>query len=160
MDAFNWLDELKFRLSWGKVGNVLSINPYGTSVYLSQQNAVFNEKVVAGYTFANAAEIMQTYEGWSANDIADFKTWIVNVFASKNKDFLDNHQGTNNCSLHYWSNWDLVNMCSYLAIGILTENNDMVNFVVNYFYSGVGNGCISNLIQACLLYTSPSPRDA
>ena len=35
MDAFNWLDELKFRLSWGKVGNVLSINPYGTSVYLS-----------------------------------------------------------------------------------------------------------------------------
>ena len=44
-----------------------------------------------GYTFANAAEIMQTYEGWSANDIADFKTWIVNVFASKNKDFLDNH---------------------------------------------------------------------
>lgn len=38
-----------------------------------------------GYTFANAAEIMQTYEGWSANDIADFKTWIVNVFASKIK---------------------------------------------------------------------------
>ena len=101
-----------------------------------------------GYTFANAAEIMQTYAGWAANDVADFKKWIVDVFASKNKDFLDNHQGTNNCSLHYWSNWDLVNMCSYLSIGVLTENDDMVNFVVNYFYSGVGNGCLNNLIQA------------
>lgn len=67
------------------------------------------------------------------------------MYLHLNKDFLDNHR---NSSLHYWSNWDLVNMCSYLAIGILTENNDMVNFVVNYFYSGVGNGCISNLIQA------------
>ena len=101
-----------------------------------------------GYTFANAAEIMQTYSGWNENDIIDFKRWIVEVFASKNKDFLNNHQGTNNCPLHYWSNWDLVNMCSYWAIGVLTENDEMVNFVVNYFYSGAGNGCLDNLIQA------------
>lgn len=101
-----------------------------------------------GYTFANAAEIMQTYSGWNENDVIDFKRWIVEVFASKNKDFLDNHQGTNNCPLHYWSNWDLVNMCSYWAIGVLTENDEMVNFVVNYFYSGAGNGCFDNLIQA------------
>lgn len=100
-----------------------------------------------GYTFANAAEIMQTYEGWSEPDVTDFKKWIVDVFASKNKDFLVNHQGTDNCALHYWSNWDLVNMCSYLAIGILTENDEMVNYVVNYFHSGAGNGCIKNLIQ-------------
>jgi len=109
-----------------------------------------NHKLAAGcqgYTFANAAEIMQTYGGWSARDLALFKEWIVRVFASKNKDFLDNHQGTNNCPYHYWSNWDLVNMCSYLAIGILTENDDMVNYVVNYFYNGAGNGCIKNMIQ-------------
>lgn len=100
-----------------------------------------------GYTFANAAEIMQTYSGWTTTKIAEFKQWILKVFASKNKSFLDNHTGSNVCALHYWSNWDLVNMCSYLSIGILTENNDMVNFVVNYFYNGVGNGCIKNLIQ-------------
>lgn len=39
-------------------------------------------------------------------------------------------------------------MCSYWAIGVLTENDEMVNFVVNYFYSGAGNGCLDNLIQA------------
>ncbi len=104
-----------------------------------------------GYTFACAAEIMVTYAGWAKADQDVFKQWMINVFAKKNKDFLDNHTGSNVCSLHYWSNWDLVNMCSYLAIGILTENNDMVNYVVNYFYKGKGNGCISNLITGDLL---------
>ncbi len=100
-----------------------------------------------GYTFANAAEIMQTYDGWSESKQAEFKNWIVNVFATKNKTFLDTHTGTNVCNYHYWSNWDLVNMCSYLSIGILTENSEMINYAINYFYSGAGNGCISNLIQ-------------
>lgn len=110
-----------------------------------------NHKLAAGcqgYTFANAAEIMQTYEGWNATDLSAFKKWMVDVFASKNREFLDNHQGANNCPLHYWANWDLVNMCSYWAIGVLTENDDMINYVVNYFYNGKGNGCIKNLIQA------------
>ncbi len=98
-----------------------------------------------GYTFANAAELMQTYSGWNDADKNTFKTWMVEVFASKNKEFMENHSG--NCDLHYWSNWDLVNMCSYLSIGILTENDEMVNYVVNYFYNGAGNGCIKNLIQ-------------
>lgn len=100
-----------------------------------------------GYTFANAAELMQTYDGWAGDKKAAFKTWMVNVFAAKNKDFIDNHGGSTNCDLHYWSNWDLVNMASYLSIGILTENSEMVNYVVNYFYQGSGNGCIKNLIQ-------------
>lgn len=104
-----------------------------------------------GYTFANAGEIMRGYEDWSATDFAKFKEWMVNVFATKNKEFMDKHQNT--CDDHYWSNWDLVNMCSYLSIGILTENNDMVNYVVNYFYNGVGNGCIKKLIQGT--FTDP-----
>lgn len=98
-----------------------------------------------GYTFANAGEIMRSYEGWSSTDFAKFKAWMIDVFASKNLDFMTRHQGV--CDDHYWSNWDLVNMCSYLAIGILTEDDDMVNYVVNYFYAGVGNGCIKKLIQ-------------
>ena len=98
-----------------------------------------------GYTFANAGEIMSTYSGWAANDLTAFKKWMKDVFAPKNLDFMKRHQGT--CSDHYWSNWDLVNMCSYFAIGILNEDDEMVNFVVNYFYNGVGNGYIGKLIQ-------------
>lgn len=98
-----------------------------------------------GYTFACAGEMMRTYSGWNSTDFAKYKEWMMNVFASENLTFLSKHQ--NGCSDHYWSNWDLVNLCSYLGIGILCENDEMVNYVVNYFYAGVGNGCIKQLIR-------------
>jgi len=101
-----------------------------------------------GYTFANAGEILRDYEGWSSSKFSEFKTWMLTVFAPKNRNFLDTHTGSNVCSDHYWSNWDLVNLCSYLSIGILTEDDEMVNYVVNYFYNGDGNGCLKKLIQA------------
>lgn len=69
----------------------------------------------------------------------------------KNLDFLEKHGGQ--CGDHYWSNWDLVSLSSYLAIGILTEKDDMVNYVVNYFYNGVGNGYIGKLIRGT--FTDP-----
>lgn len=110
---------------------------------------------IQGYTFANAAEIMQTYKDWKDSDKMAFKEWIVKIFAEKNRQFMDFHWSRQymNCDDHYWSNWDLVNMCSYLSIGILTENNDMVNYVVNYFYNGAGNGCINKLIRG--IHTDP-----
>lgn len=103
-----------------------------------------------GYTFACAAEMMLGYSGWNAGDVAKYKQWMLDVFATKNKEFLE-HKNANTCAKHYWSNWDLVNMCSYMAIGILTENSDMVNYVVNYFYKGAGNGCINYLITGDFL---------
>jgi hypothetical protein len=98
-----------------------------------------------GYTFANAGEILRGYDQWSATDFAKFQEWMVNVFAAKNLTFMQKHQGQ--CDDHYWSNWDLVNMCSYFSIGVLTDNSEMVNYVVNYFYDGVGNGCLKKLVQ-------------
>jgi len=100
-----------------------------------------------GYTFANAAGMLHDFGGWATSQREQFKQWILKVFAAKNKNFLDTHTGSNVCAEHYWSNWDLVNMCSYFAIGVLTENSEMVNYVVNYFYQGVGNGCIKRLIR-------------
>ena len=100
-----------------------------------------------GYTFATAAGIVYDYAGWTSTKKEEFKTWMKNVFAKKNKDFLDTHTGSNVCAEHYWSNWDLVNMCSYMAIGVLCQDAEMVNFTVNYFYQGVGNGCIQRLIR-------------
>lgn len=97
-----------------------------------------------GYTFANAAELLRDYDGWSDSDFETFKTWMVDVFAERNYTFLTEHCNTTNT--HYWANWDLVNMSSYLAIGILTENDEMVSFVTNYFYNGVGNGSLNQLI--------------
>jgi hypothetical protein len=93
-----------------------------------------------GYEFANAAEILRGYSGF---DLAAFQTMMLDVFYPTNNDFLVNHNGA--CIHHYWANWDLCNMCSILAIGILCEDSAKVNQAINYFYSGAGNGSIDNL---------------
>lgn len=97
MDTFDWLDELKLRLSWGTVGNVLSINPYGTSVYLSQQNAVFNEKVVGGYTFANAVNTNLKWEstekkniGFDLSILRNSVYFVVDFYMEDTKNLLFN----------------------------------------------------------------------
>ncbi|MCF0184862.1 MAG: alginate lyase family protein [Bacteroidaceae bacterium] len=117
-----------------------------------------NHKLLAaqGYTFIMAAEILCTYEGWSSENLRKFKEWTIKVWLPVCRDFLDRHQGQ--CDDHYWSNWDLVNMCCYLAMGILNENDEMVNYVVNYFHDGndmgvKGNGYIKKLIVA--YHTNP-----
>ena len=94
-----------------------------------------------GYQFANAAEIMRDYSGFN---FSAFKSMMLNVFYPVNNDFLVNHNGA--CITNYWANWDLCNMCSVLAIGILCDDSTLVNQAVNYFYSGAGNGSINHAI--------------
>jgi len=99
-----------------------------------------------GFTFALAGEMMRDYSPWSKDQFTAYKDWMLTVFAAKNKEFLTKHANTKCGARHYMSNWDLINMCSYLQIGILTEDKDMVLYVVNYFLiNGTGNGRLSNL---------------
>lgn len=97
-----------------------------------------------GYQFAAAAELLRDFDGWAEADFDAFKTWMVDLWYAKNIEFLTKHGGT--CNLHYWTNWDMANLCSVLAIGILTDSNDRVNFAIDYFKNGVGSGCIKNMI--------------
>ena len=43
---------------------------------------------IYGHEFANAAELMRDYEGWSAEDFTKFKQWIIKVFYNPSIDFL------------------------------------------------------------------------
>jgi hypothetical protein len=102
-----------------------------------------------GYTFALAAEELRTWSGWSESEFTEFKNWISTVFGDLNYKFLQLH-GSSNCGSpkHYMSNWDLVNLCSYLQIGILTENDEIVQYCTNYFTkSGDGLGALPNIQQ-------------
>ena len=96
---------------------------------------------IYGYQFCNAAEIMRGYSGF---DIARFKTMMLNVFYPLNNDFLVNHNGA--CITNYWSNWDLCNMSSVLAIGILCDDQAKIDQAINYFKTGAGNGAITKAI--------------
>ena len=110
-----------------------------------------------GFTFALAGEELRDYSGWTESEFTEFKNWMMNVFADKNYKFLQLH-GSANCgsAKHYMSNWDLVNLCSYLQIGILCENDDIVKFVTNYFTkSGDGLGALPNIQQFTYDFTLP-----
>lgn len=102
---------------------------------------------IYGYQFANAAEIMRDYEGWSATDFTAFKKWMIDVFYSVSKEFLDTHWNT--CITHYWANWDLCNLANLIAIGVLTDNASIYNEAIKYLTDdnpNKGNGQIKKAI--------------
>jgi hypothetical protein len=99
---------------------------------------------IYGYEFANAAEIMRTYSGWAAADFTRFKDMMLNEFYPLNEDFLTNHNTA--CITNYWANWDLCNMASILAIGVLCDRRDLYNRAINYFKTGAGNGSITHAV--------------
>ncbi|WP_329544899.1 alginate lyase family protein [Streptomyces sp. NBC_01356] len=102
---------------------------------------------IYGYQFANAAELMRGYSGF---DLARFKTMMLNVFYPLNNQFLNGHNDA--CITNYWANWDLCNMNSILAIGILCDDAAKYDQAVNYFKTGAGNGSITHAVP--FLYDS------
>ncbi|MEU5101993.1 alginate lyase family protein [Streptomyces sp. NPDC021354] len=94
---------------------------------------------IYGYQFANAAELMRGYPGF---DLARFKTMLLRVFYPLNDSFLRNHNDA--LATNYWASWDLCNMASLLAIGILCDDRAEVGRALDYFKHGDGNGSIGN----------------
>lgn len=95
-----------------------------------------------GYQLANAAEILRAYSGWKGLDATI--TMLRNVFYPMNHNFLVNH---NNAKVnHYWANWDLANLLTMQAIGILSDNQTMYDEAVTYFKTGAGNGALAHAI--------------
>lgn len=99
---------------------------------------------IYGYQLANAAEIMRAYKQWPAQDFNRFKSLMLDVFYPMSHDFLANHNGAK--IDHYWANWDLANMDSMIAIGILTDRRDIYDEAVEYFKHGKGNGAIDHVV--------------
>ncbi|MGF6929109.1 hypothetical protein QFZ48_004609 [Chitinophaga sp. W2I13] len=96
-----------------------------------------------GYQFANAAEIMRSYNGWAAADFTRFQQMMLHVFYPLNHNFITRKE---RCMSHFYANWDLCVMNSLLAIGVLCDNRDIYNDAISYFKSGAGNGAIGNAV--------------
>lgn len=87
-----------------------------------------------GYQFANAAELLRGYEGWSKTSQEAFGVTLNNIFAVFNRDFLDHH---NDRQDFYYANLDLCNIASLMAIGIFNDSRTMYDYAVNYFKDGL-----------------------
>ncbi|MFY1668563.1 alginate lyase family protein [Plantactinospora sp. WMMB334] len=96
---------------------------------------------IYGWQFANVAELMRGYDGF---DLGRFQDMMVDVFAVWNHDFLVRHNDT--CDSHYWANWDLCNMASLMAIGILTDDGARYDEAVTYFKQGLGSGAVRHAV--------------
>ena len=87
---------------------------------------------IQAYQMANAAELLRDYEGWDSEDFNEYKEWMKDCFYSVADMFLRNHGGGQG-SMHYWLNWDLANLTAVLSIGILCDDNRMINWAISYF---------------------------
>ena len=92
---------------------------------------------IYGYQLAVDGEMLRDFSGWNPADFQRFKTMMLTVFYPMNHDFLLNHHGA--AINHYWANWDLANMTSMIAIGVLTDRRDIYQEAVNYYKHGAGN---------------------
>lgn len=105
---------------------------------------------IYGYQFANAAEIMGTYPGWSRADFKRFQEMMLEVFYPMNESFLfgrDGGKDHNGAAItNYWANWDLCNIASMQAIGVLCDRQDIYDRAMNYFKEGRGNGALEKAI--------------
>ena len=86
----------------------------------------------------NAAELLRDYENWGdSENFAKVVYWLKTYWYPFCHQFLEL-----NVDDHWWMNWDLASMTAVLSIGILAEDNDMVNEAILRFKSSNGPGCI------------------
>ena len=102
-----------------------------------------------GYQFAQAAELMRDYEGWSRDEFSEFQQWMLTLWYPKAIQFLRTRNGTWENSGkwwqapgHYWSNWGLCNILCVISIGILCDDVAIYNQGMSFFkYDQVGTYC-------------------
>ncbi|KAJ5202365.1 exopolysaccharide inner membrane protein-like protein [Penicillium cf. viridicatum] len=102
-----------------------------------------------GYQFANAAELLRVYPGWTKADQTIFGDMLNDVFAKYNLDFLEHHNYKTN---FYYANWDLCNIASLQAIGIFNDNQTMYEYTVHYWQYGLPDSSV--VVNGALPYFS------
>ena len=104
---------------------------------------------IQAYQFANAAELLRGYTGWADDDFTAFKSWMRETFGKLAYEFLTTHHGNSN-ALHYWLNWDLAALTAMYSVGVLCDDQALVDFALDYVDNGAGTGNKSNAIVATL----------
>lgn len=98
---------------------------------------------IYGHEMANAGEILRTYPGWPPSHFERFRKMMLDVFYPMNHEFLAHTGGHVD---HSWANWDLCNMASMEAIGVVADRRDIYNEAIEYFKHGAGNGSIEHVV--------------
>lgn len=91
------------------------------------------------HQIANAMELVRDYNSWGTSpEFTAAVNWLKTAFYPLCSKFLKEQNGQ-----HYWMNWDMAQMTAILSIGILAEDQNMVNEAILYFKQGAGPGNIN-----------------
>ncbi|KAJ5392883.1 hypothetical protein N7465_011857 [Penicillium sp. CMV-2018d] len=99
-----------------------------------------------GYELANAAELLRDYQPFVDDVLPAVVEMANNVFIPMHYRWLNHEEPSEHNVLHFFANWELCNVASAMAMGVLTENQTVWDFAVDYFKSGDGTGAINNAI--------------
>ncbi|GIC87261.1 uncharacterized protein Aud_003645 [Aspergillus udagawae] len=100
-----------------------------------------------GYELANAAELLRDYEPFAKNVLPSVIDMANEIFIPMHYKWLRHEEPSEHNILHFFANWELCNVASAMAMGVLTENQTVWDFAVDYFKQGDGNGAINNAIS-------------
>ncbi len=117
-----------------------------TTKYISGDSNYALAAGLYGYQFAQAAELVRDYDGWSEKDFNTFKRWMLDVWYPSAIGFLRGRNATwENAGKwwqspgHYWSNWGLCNALCVISIGILCDDVNIYNQGMSFIkYDQVG----------------------
>lgn len=99
-----------------------------------------------GYELANAAELLRDYQPFVDDVLPAVVEMANNIFIPMHYRWLKHEEPSEHNVLHFFANWELCNVASAMAMGVLTENQTVWDFAVDYFKSGDGTGAINNAI--------------
>ncbi|RLL97955.1 hypothetical protein CFD26_106715 [Aspergillus turcosus] len=100
-----------------------------------------------GYQLANAAELLRDYEPFATNVLPSVIEMANSIFIPMHYRWLRHEEPSQHNILHFFANWELCNIASAMAMGVLTENQTVWDFAVDYFKQGDGTGAINNAIS-------------
>jgi len=99
-----------------------------------------------GHQLANAAELLRDYPPFARNGFATVTRMLTTLVLPANIRFLNHGEPSEHNHRHFFANWELCNVASAMAIGVLTDDKTSWDFAINYFKNGTGNGAIGNAI--------------
>ena len=99
-----------------------------------------------GYQLANTAELLRDYLPFAQNGLATVTRMLTTLVLPLTIKFLNHGEPSEHNHKHFFANWELCNVASAMAIGVLADDKTSWDFAVNYFKNGTGNGAIGNAI--------------
>lgn len=126
---------------------------YGTKDRLKGELIDSNEFLILIqiYQIANAAELIRNYKAWDkTTGYRQFVDWLKEYYYPEASRFLKTKSGD-----HYWLNWDLASMTACLSVGVLDDNQDIINEATLHYMTERGAGAGKHLNAVPFIYDDP-----